>query len=165
MWFDHYKSLLNSIPTCSEKDNVNSVISEVEFENDMFVTVAEVSSALMKLKTGKAAGHDGLSSEHFKFASARLTVCLSMCFTAMFIHGYLPDCLIKSVISPIIKDKAGDATDKNNYRPIALTSICSKFFENVILNRCEHLFNVSDNQFGFSKKVVQQTCVFLPSSK
>ena len=29
MWYDHYKSFLNSVPTCSEKDNVNSVISEV----------------------------------------------------------------------------------------------------------------------------------------
>ena len=38
-----------------------------------------------------------------------------------------------SVMIPIIKNKSGDFTDKNNYRPIALSSIISKVFEHTIV--------------------------------
>ena len=37
--------------------------------------------------------------------------------------------MINSVIIPLIKNKCDVQTDKNNYRPIALSSIISKVFE------------------------------------
>ena len=40
--------------------------------------------------------------------------------------------MINSVIISIIKYKSGDFTDKNNYRPIALSSIISKIFKHTI---------------------------------
>ena len=52
--------------------------------------------------------------------------------------------MINSVIIPLINNKCGDHTDKNNYRPIALSSIISKVFEHIIAERLE-----VDNQFGF----------------
>ena len=36
---------------------------------------------------------------------------------------------MKSAIIPLIKNKTGDACDKNNYRPIALVTAMSKIFE------------------------------------
>ena len=36
---------------------------------------------------------------------------------------------MKTAIVPIIKNKTGDASDKNNYRPIALVTATSKIFE------------------------------------
>ena len=41
----------------------------------------------------------------------------------------------ESVIVPIIKDKNKRVNDKNNYRPICLSNICSKIIEVVICNR------------------------------
>ena len=78
-------------------------------------------------------------------------MCLrvSICFTSMFKHCYMPQSMINSVIIPIIKNKSGDFTDKNNYRPIALSSIIFKVFEHTIVNRLEEYLWTNDNQFGF----------------
>ena len=57
--------------------------------------------------------------------------------------------MINSVIIPLIKNKCGDQTDKNNYRPIALSSIISKVLEHIIAERLEIYLWTNDNQFGF----------------
>ena len=64
-------------------------------------------------------------------------VCFSIGFTCMFKHCYIPLCMINSVIIPLIKNKCGDHTDKNNYRPIVLSIIISKVFEHIIAERLE----------------------------
>ena len=51
-------------------------------------------------------------------------------------HGYVPQSLIETTIVPIIKNKAGDLSSGNNYRPIALANVISKVFESLILLRC-----------------------------
>ena len=38
---------------------------------------------------------------------------------------------MKTAIGPIIKNKTGDTSDKNNYRPIALVTAASKFLNYV----------------------------------
>ena len=40
-----------------------------------------------------------------------------------------------TIIAPIIKNKSGDLSDNNNYRPIALATVASKLFESLILSR------------------------------
>jgi hemolysin-activating ACP:hemolysin acyltransferase len=42
---------------------------------------------------------------------------------AMLIHGHLPSTFMETVILPVIKNKRGDITNKDNYRPIAITNI------------------------------------------
>ena len=56
--------------------------------------------------------------------------------------------MLNSVIIPLEKNKFGDLSDKNNYRPIAISSIISKVFENIILHRIEDYLWTTDNQFG-----------------
>ena len=55
----------------------------------------------------------------------------------------------QSVIIPIINIKSGDFTDKNNYRPIAPSSIIYKVFEQIIIIRLEENLWTNDNQFGY----------------
>ena len=76
---------------------------------------------------GKAAGHGGLAAEHFVFLHTIICVHLSLLFTSLLFHGYLPASLMKSAIVPILKNRQGDTSDKNNYRPIALVSAISKY--------------------------------------
>ena len=51
----------------------------------------------------------------------------------MFTHGYVPYKLMKTIIVPVIKDKKGLVTDKDNYRPIAITRVVSKILELILL--------------------------------
>ena len=51
-------------------------------------------------------------------------------------------------------------TDKNNYRPIALSTLTSKHFERVFLERYDNLFTTTDNQFGFKKGHSTDMCVY-----
>ena len=76
---------------------------------------------------------------------------LSLVFTSMSSHCFIPENFMKSVIIPLVKDKTGDITDKNNYRPIALSTMMSKIIEKIFMDRYESLFRTTDNQFGFKK--------------
>ena len=67
----------------------------------------------------------------------------------MFIHGYIPDECLETVIVPIIKDNSGNVSDQSNYRPISLTTIFSKVIEIVLLLRYDNILTSVDNQFGF----------------
>ena len=68
----------------------------------------------------------------------------------MFKHCYLPISMLDSVITSLVKkNRNDDLSDKNNYRPIALSSVISKVFENVILYRLEEYLWTTDNQFGY----------------
>ena len=103
---------------------------------------------------------DGLSGESLKFADPILALLLSICFTCMFKHSYLPVSMLDSVVVPLVKNKNGDLSDKNNYRPIALSSTISKVFEDIILHRLEEYLWTTDNQFGFKSGHSTDLCVY-----
>ena len=62
---------------------------------------------------------------------------------------FLPDTMMTTIIAPIIKNKSGDLSDNNNYRPIALATVASKLFESLILSRATPFLITCDKQFGF----------------
>ena len=47
----------------------------------------------------------------------------------MLLHGYVPNKFGVEVIVPILKDKNGDQTSLDNYRPVTLSPTISKIFE------------------------------------
>ena len=158
LWRKHYSELFNCIQ--GSKSN-NSKFGPLSFSGEMIVTSAEITEHIKKLKDNKACGQDGIHSEHLKFASARLSTLLALCFTSFLIHGVLPDNIMSVVLVPVIKDKAGKINSKDNYRPIALASILSKIFEMVILDRISIYLLTNDNQFGFKKKLGTDSCIYV----
>ena len=152
-------SLLNSSEDDPSKDFVYDSFKNISFNQGMHVTVNEVLSLVHSLKSGKSAGLDGLNGECLKYADVILSVLLSFCFTCMFKHSYLPSALLDSVIIPLVKNKCGDLSDISNYRPIAISCIVSKIFENVILLRIEEYLWTTDNQFGFKAHHSTDLCV------
>ena len=68
--------------------------------------------------------------------------------------------MINSIIVPLVKNKSGNLTDKNNYRPIALSSITSKVFERIILLRLGDYLWTTDNQFGFKSGHSTDLCIY-----
>ena len=99
----------------------------------MTISSVDVSLLIGQLKCGKAAGSDDLCAEYLKFAHHKLNVLLSSCFTLFFTHSYMSSSMIETIIVPMVKNKCGNLSDRNNYRPIALATTMSKFFESAIL--------------------------------
>ncbi len=116
----------------------------------MIVTASEPREAFTKLDKNKACGQDRISAEHIMYASERILYMLAISYTGFLIHGCLPDNMISVILTAVIKNKTGKITSKDNYRPIALASVISKVFENVLFTRLEYYVN----QFGFKCKPV-----------
>ena len=108
----------------------------------MLVCSEDIRNIVNKLKCGKSSGPNGISAESLKFSHSRLYVLLSLCFSLCLTHGYLPKSL---TIVPIVKNKCGNLSNSNNYRPIAIATITSKVLESLILVKCEEFLYTSDN--------------------
>ena len=72
------------------------------------------------LPLNKACGSDGICSEHLKYASKVLVPLLAMCFTSFISHGFVPETMLSVMLVPVIKDKTGQISSKDNYRPNCL---------------------------------------------
>lgn len=151
MWKDHFSSVLNSVNNESSKEHVLSQINENDIRVTAF-TAKEVMDSIFSLSSGRSAGCDELNAEHFKFAGTACAVHLSLCFSMMLSHNFLPAALTKVILNPIVKDKTGDISDQDNYRPIALATVSSKIFERLILDRCHSNLATGDHQFGFKQR-------------
>ncbi len=57
-------------------------------------------------------------------------------FNACLVYGYLPPVFTV----PIIKNKAGQLSDVNNYRAIAIANACSKVLESIIYKYVIYIF-------------------------
>ena len=67
-------------------------------------------------------------------------------------HNFFPGDMMKTVLIPIVKDKNESLASSDNYRPIAITSVLSKVFELLLLQRNESYLHTTANQFGFKAK-------------
>ena len=137
------------------------VSSNIPPSEDTIVTVDELCKAINSSKSGKSPYHHGTNSEHLKFGSNHIPIMLSFLFTSILAHGYIPKNFMLSSLVPLVKNKSGDLTAKDNYRPIAINSVLSKVFEIILLNRYSDIFSTSDNQFGFKKNLSTDICVFM----
>ena len=79
-------------------------------------------------------------------------------------HGYLPIMFMKTAIVPIKKNKTGDTSDKNNYRPIGLVTAASKIFELCLSVILEDYLFTHNQQFGFKSKHSTDFCIFTVKS-
>ena len=156
MWFDYYNVLFNA-----QSRNAFPIGEICVFDDAMIVNTQELSNCLACIPGRKAPGPDGLTVEHFKYASNEIVVLLALLFSSMFIHGYMPLLLIESLLVPIVKNKCASLTAKENYRPIALSNIVTKMFERLILNRIDKYMWTYENQFGFKKGCGTDLCIYL----
>ena len=67
---------------------------------------------------------------------------------------------MKTAIVPIIKNKTGDTSDNNNYRPKAGDTAYSKNFELCILFINEDYICTNDHQFDFKKQHATDMCIY-----
>ena len=66
-------------------------------------------------------------------------------------HSNLPLALLRAAVVPIVKSKTGDASDKQNYRPISLATAAAKVLDYVHERRINGKLNLQNSNFGFRK--------------
>ena len=159
-WKTHFSTLFNSSQDTSRKDKVIDSITNHCDREFVRITGDEIKKSIKQAKSNKSCGRDGLYSEHYKYANERIYVLLALLYNAIAIHGHVPECMMDSLLVPLVKDKKGSLTSSDNYRPLMLTNIASKILELVILDRYEEKLCTSDNQFGFKAKHATDMCVF-----
>ena len=145
-----------------ENLNIRSCTLDVnkQIKNSITISPFDILYALKNIKCGKSSGIDGISAEHFVFAHSRIHVLLSLSISAFITHGYLPGMFMKTAVVSIIKNKTGDTSDKNNYRPIALVTAASKIFELCLSVIFENYLFAHDQQFGFKSKHSTDFCIY-----
>ena len=158
LWKSHFYDLFNN--ENREKYDKSKFLLETT-RNEVTVTVDEIRSAIAKLDKNKTCGLDKIYAENLKYCSDRILPLVSLCFTGFFSHGFLPDSMLSVLLVPIIKDKSGNLTSKDNYRPIALASIMSKVVELIIMDRIEICLLTQPNQFGFKPKHGTDQCIYV----
>lgn len=124
------------------------------------VSEQEVADVLRKMSSRKAVGHDNISVEHLRHGGPWVVVFLSVFMNACIKHSYFPRDLLKTVISPIVKNKAGNLSDSSNYRPISLATTCAKLYDKIILNLLSKHIKINDAQFGFQKNSSTDLAIF-----
>ena len=60
--------------------------------------------------------------------------------------------MLSVILLPVMKDKVGIISSKDNYRPIALAAVFSKVLEVIILDRIDTFMDTNPNKFGIKKK-------------
>ena len=120
-----------------------------------------VCKAIKKLKINKNDPIYQISSEYIIKGSHLLHSFIAKIFNCFFKHGISYEKFNKSVIIPIIKDKRKSINDSSNYRAITLSSIITKLFEYIILEKLENQVLLNVNQFGYKKNMSTTTCSFI----
>ena len=107
---------------------------------------------LVKMKNGKAAGLDGITSEHLKHSHPSAVVILCKLFNLFIATGHIPSSFAASYTVPIPKcDGRIKSLEVNDFRGITISPVISKLFELCVLERYRNYFETSDHQFGFKK--------------
>ena len=161
-----YRELYSSVPydadelQCISNDVNNLILTELN-QWDCFWSCNDVKTAVSHLKKHKSDGNLGLTSDHIINAGDVCFTHIAMLFTAIIIHGRVPESFLHSTIVPIPKQKNGNRTDSSNYRGIALSSIFGKIFDNVVLVRYSSYITSSELQFGFKARSSTNLCTMV----
>lgn len=83
-----------------------------------------------------------------------------MFFSLCVGHSFLLDDLMKTLVVPVIKNKTGDASDTNNYRPISLATIIAKVLDRVLNRIINENIALHDDQFGFRPGISTEAAVW-----
>ena len=89
-----------------------------------------VAKLLRNLNPHKATGPDQISAQLLKTNAKQFPEPLSKLFQASIDEGKIPGDWKEALVTPLFKK--GDKSTPSNYRPVSLTSICSKVLEHTI---------------------------------
>ena len=147
---DQFSSVFNS----EEDDDVPDLGPSPHPSMDKItVTTKGVFLLLARTNPHKATGPDGISAQILKVLAEEIAPILTLLFQASLDQGTVPQKWKEAHVVPIFKK--GDKNKAANYRPISLTSICSKCLEHIVRSNVMDHFDqqeiLTDSQHGFRK--------------
>ncbi|XP_072022739.1 uncharacterized protein [Amphiura filiformis] len=146
-WYNHFKGLLGSPPDIDdEEEEITPILDELDIKVGPF-DKEEYEDAKASLVEGKSCGEDNIPPEVLKRCNLD-DIVLGFCNDAL-IKGKKPDQW--SILNIVPIPKTGDLSSGNNYRGISLSSIVSKTYNRMILNRIRPEIDkhLRTNQNGF----------------
>lgn len=146
-WAEHFRDLLNRPPPQNNRPQshpdvpLNIAVGEP--------SAVEVKQAVKQIRSGSAAGEDGIPPELWKYGGPQLLRRLTVLLQRIWNDEVIPDDFYLSIILPLYKK--GDKAVCSNHRGISLLDTCYKLLEIVILNRIRPEFDAvaRENQCGF----------------
>ena len=145
---ESFAGVLESATTPHQPQNhqhTDSYLSEAPF------TLSRVRTALASLDPNGSMGPDGFHPVMLKRCSEAISLPLYLLFTKSLTTMSVPQSWKISNIVPIYKK--GSHSDPLNYRPISLTSVCSKTMERILSSSIHQYLDdnniLSSAQFGF----------------
>ena len=119
--------------------------------SDISFSIDGIQHQLSKLDANKAKGPDNISPYILKHCAIEISPVLRVIFTQSLHTATLPSDWLQANICPVYKK--GSRTNASNYRPISLTSTCSKIMEHILYHSIMEYLNSNnvliDNQHGF----------------
>ena len=146
-WAEHFKETLNRPPPIVPPDiPLPTELLDVEIDPP---TKAEVSKAIMFLKSGKAAGPDGIPAEALKADIQTSTDMLWPLINKIWEQEKVPKDWKKGHLVKL--PKKGDLSSCSNWRGIMLLSVPGKVLSRIILERLKSALDgrLRDEQAGF----------------
>ena len=148
-WYNHFNDLLGMKPQIddeSEQEDIPNTLRDLRINDGQF-TMAELTSAKMKLSEGKSAGPDDIPPDVIKrcdFDDIILTFA-----NKILVDNKKPEQWSEIDLIPL--PKSGDLGDTGNYRGINLSSVVAKVINKMILNRIQPKIDpfLRRNQNGF----------------
>ena len=151
----YYRVLYQSDPTI-HFSIVNATGTKISANTDANLEVPftkkEIAIALMRLKSGKTPGEDGLTAEFIKVFYGHLGETLFQMISEAFHQCALPDKICTGIINLIPKANK-DTRKLKNMRPITLLNTDYKIIEKAIANRLDSMLEdiIGKDQRGFMK--------------
>ena len=137
----------------TENNIINNLLTRMQNDRCMYLitSLQTVRACISNLNDG--VGHDNIHSKFLKHSSDEFVQCISLFINACYAHGHFPINMLKGVVNPRLKNKSGNCTDSQNYRPVMQSSNLLKIAETVMLNVLSDKIFLNCRQFGYSRGV------------
>ena len=160
MFSKKYKCLFNKNHSGLKNIKRTNVSEKKKVEIILRFSKEDILRGITKLKVG--IGCDMIHSNHLKFSPPLFVELLTELFNSFILHGYIPNEILKGVITPLVKDKLGNISSSNNYRPVMSSSVFLKLFEYCLQEKIDPYIDFNDRQHGFRKTYSTSTaCLVL----